>query len=171
MSNSLGGCFWKLEVKVKLVLLMISILLYLVPTAILLYMASEIYFRNKSNTINKVTAFFIVFMAATIFGPFMTSLLPETHFFMLTLYFKYIPSFLLLAGALHFCLKLTSRFDGLSRWRVFFLCYTPAFPVLLLIYPPDWISLSFVNNGVWKNERPDLVLLLSSLPFLCVLPC
>ncbi|MDB5054325.1 MAG: hypothetical protein JWM44_2375 [Bacilli bacterium] len=146
-------------------LFMLSILLYLLPVGILFYMALEIYFRNKTHTLNKITALLLLVMMALIMGSFLANIFPAQYYVILSIYLVYIPAFLLMGLVLHFNLRLTSRFDHLSRLQVAALCYTPTFPIVLILCRSPWISMTYTMDGPWKNGNPSFGLFIITLVF------
>jgi diguanylate cyclase (GGDEF)-like protein/PAS domain S-box-containing protein len=134
----------------------LSIFIYLCPAAVLFYMGLEIYFRDKSHILNKVTALLMFMLMTIIVGLLLTNAFPAEYFIALHFYFIYIPAFLIMALVLHFSLRLTSRFNKVSRLRMLLLCYFPTLPILLIFFPPYWFTITYSSEGPWKFAQPSV---------------
>jgi diguanylate cyclase (GGDEF)-like protein/PAS domain S-box-containing protein len=141
-------------------LLMLLLAIYLVPVAILFYMALEIYYRNSSQILNKLTAYLLFTMSTLFLGSFISNAFPPEYYVTLNYYFIYIPSFMIMPLVIHFSLKLSSSFDNWSSLRIALLCYSPALSILLILFPPSWIELIVTINGPWKDAKPNFALML-----------
>ncbi|MDF2959084.1 MAG: hypothetical protein K0S39_819 [Paenibacillus sp.] len=138
---------------------LVSIFLYLAPVFILFYMAIEIYKRNTLSRVNKLASILLLSMMFIMLGNFITNLFPDFIAGQLSLILIYAPSFVLMGSAVHFCYCLTDRFHSIPRAAALLICYAPSLPVLLLLYPFPWISITFVQEGYWKYEYPSTGLL------------
>ncbi|QGQ98233.1 EAL domain-containing protein [Paenibacillus psychroresistens] len=139
-------------------LFLLSIFLYGFPIIMLVYMALEIYFRNKANPLNRITALLLLMLTFLIFGLFFSKLLPDEYIVSLTFYIKYVPMFIVMSIALHFFSLLTSRFVKIPSYLLLSICYAPLLAIIILIYQQTWIKSEFVIKGYWKYEYPSEML-------------
>ncbi|OPH50684.1 hypothetical protein BC351_35830 [Paenibacillus ferrarius] len=131
----------------------ISLWLYVIPIAALISMALEVFRRNRYSSLNQIAAVCFFVTVIPYMGNFIISFAPASYSRLIVLWVMYFPSFILMSLMLHFCLRLTGRFQKLSKFSIFLLCYGPLVPSVVLLMPFSWISVQLIHVGPWKIDK------------------
>ncbi|MFD0695629.1 EAL domain-containing protein [Paenibacillus sp. GCM10027628] len=144
-----------------------SIVLYIIPIVLLLHMAVEVYQRNPYGGLNKIASTFFVLTVVLIVSNFVVRIVPPVYESRVILWLYYFPAFILMSVALHFCIRMTGRFQSLPKWLLLVICYGPVALGSMLFFPLSWISVEIIESVTWKYERNskalELIMLGSSL--------
>jgi|GEM_PF-3492600 len=134
---------------------LISLLVYLTPILLLLYMSAEIYIRNKEDRLHVTTALlFLVFSLIPVSG-FIVGLHPLAYRETLVLLLTFFPAALLLTFVLLFVKELALKFSATTRSWYSLLAYIPALGGFWLLGKPDWVYLAFSRGSYFTHYSPS----------------
>lgn len=143
---------------------LLSLILYAVPILLMFFMGLEIYLRDHA-ILNKLSSALFICMLLLFVGSFFTAVFPIEYVPTLTIWMTLLPSYGLIGFAIHFSIRLTSRFDTWSRRKVIFFSYLPSAFFLFLFVPSPHIYVDTIVRGIWKFSQPSpLIFLLILVP-------
>jgi diguanylate cyclase (GGDEF)-like protein/PAS domain S-box-containing protein len=133
----------------------LTVVLVMLPSLLLFYMAIEVYLRNKRSRTNQAAALFFLLLAIVMRSSMIIGLLPVQYQEIMELYLHYFSAFMLFSAMLYFTIRLKDRFGSPSRLSSYMLCGIPLIPCLLILFRAPWISVQIVYNGISRYQIPS----------------
>ncbi|MCD1259873.1 sensor domain-containing diguanylate cyclase [Paenibacillus athensensis] len=134
---------------------LLSLLIYLTPILVLLYMSAEIYIRNKEDRLHKTTALLFVVFSLIPVSCFIVGLHPEAYRERLVLLLTFFPATLLLTFVLLFVKELALKFSATTRSWYSLLAYVPVPCGIGLLCKPSWVYLEFSHGAYFTHYYPS----------------
>lgn len=138
---------------------LISLFIHVTPIILLVFLALEIYIRDRTNLLHRLVSGIFLAMAVIFSGTLLMNIFPADNVLFLMIALTFIPAVSVMSFAVHLSLRLTPCFEHWSSRKVFLLSYLPfSGPAVLLVFP-ELVQYSIEKNGPWNVVSPNMTML------------
>jgi diguanylate cyclase (GGDEF)-like protein/PAS domain S-box-containing protein len=135
-------------------MLLYPFLIHLLPFFLLFFMAIEVYVRNYSNRLHRISMLLFLSLSMLFFGDFLLYVLPLDAANVTSHYVKQMAIFTSMVMALYFFAQLSKI--SFRTWHIHLICAAPVVGNFVLLIQPGWASFEVKQAGSWRLEEYGL---------------